>query len=130
MQTRCTLEGEDLWLIIVLIHSKVYGLLALVYILFLPVMHAYCHGLECQSCFSPRMIMGLGTKIDGEGHERTFSYLSKRIGTTIRATIENRELEITMMLENLARDRVRRLPLNLRKQIWKTLNGEYRFIVD
>ncbi|KAJ3165647.1 hypothetical protein HK101_000181, partial [Irineochytrium annulatum] len=49
------------------------------YINYIPVMHSYVHDTKCQAKFGPRSIMGLGTKCDGEGHERNFGILTKGI---------------------------------------------------
>ncbi|KAJ3232494.1 hypothetical protein HDU77_000854, partial [Chytriomyces hyalinus] len=39
------------------------------YIAVLPAMHAQAHSKDCQVKFSPRIIAGLGTKLDSEGVE-------------------------------------------------------------
>ena len=59
-------------------------------IYFLPAMHAYGHDQDCQTLFSPRKICGVGS-FDGEGHERTHSFLTNFVSFTVRMTSENRE---------------------------------------
>ncbi|KAI8840099.1 hypothetical protein BJ741DRAFT_597931 [Chytriomyces cf. hyalinus JEL632] len=70
------------------------------YIAVLPVMHAQAHSKECQVKFSPRIIAGLGTKLDGEGVERENSRLAKSIGLTVGETEGNRELDISLIAED------------------------------
>ncbi|KAJ3238993.1 hypothetical protein HDU78_003093 [Chytriomyces hyalinus] len=70
------------------------------YIAVLPAMHAQAHSKECQVKFSPRIIAGLGTKLDGEGVERENSRLAKSIGLTVGETEGNRELDISLIAED------------------------------
>jgi len=44
--------------------------------------------------------MGTGTLLDGEGHERVSSMLSRSIGMTVYETEENRHLDIALLLEH------------------------------
>jgi hypothetical protein len=44
-------------------------------------------------------MMGTGTLLDGEGHERTNSRLSRSIGLTRRETTGNREQDIALVME-------------------------------
>ncbi|KAJ3057888.1 hypothetical protein HDU98_005961 [Podochytrium sp. JEL0797] len=50
--------------------------------------------------FSPDLILGGGTSINGEGHERFNAWLSKSIGLTVSETHENRHLDIALVLED------------------------------
>ncbi|KAI8828337.1 hypothetical protein BJ741DRAFT_653659 [Chytriomyces cf. hyalinus JEL632] len=77
------------------------------YIAVLPVMHAQAHSKECQIKFSPRIIAGLGTKLDGEGVERENSRLAKSIGLTVGETEGNRELDISLIAEDYNRSKLR-----------------------
>ncbi|KAJ3230490.1 hypothetical protein HDU78_008290 [Chytriomyces hyalinus] len=70
------------------------------YISVLPVMHAQAHSKECQVKFSPQIIAGLGTKLDGEGVERENARLAKSIGLTVGETEGNRELDISLIAED------------------------------
>ncbi|KAI9324076.1 hypothetical protein DFJ73DRAFT_260846 [Zopfochytrium polystomum] len=64
----------------------------------LPVLHAFCHGADCQSQFAQYFIMGVGS-MDGEWIERVWSSLTKCIGRTQRATHGNRQLQIVTTFE-------------------------------
>jgi hypothetical protein len=44
--------------------------------------------------------MGTGTLLDGEGHERVNSGLSRGVGMTRVATHESRQLDIALMIED------------------------------
>ncbi|KAJ3297029.1 hypothetical protein HDU79_004872 [Rhizoclosmatium sp. JEL0117] len=95
-------------------HLDFYGLLrsiidTILFILFIPAMHVYAHGKDCQSLFSPRFLMGLGLTMDGEGHERVNSWLARMIGLTQRETHENRRLDIVLFLEFYNWSKVRKL---------------------
>ncbi|ORY45950.1 hypothetical protein BCR33DRAFT_849593 [Rhizoclosmatium globosum] len=95
-------------------HLDFYGLLqsilgAILFILFIPAMHVYAHGKDCQSLFSPRFLMGLGLTMDGEGHERVNSWLSRIIGLTQRETFENRRMDIVLFLEFFNWSKIRRM---------------------
>ncbi|TPX72451.1 hypothetical protein CcCBS67573_g05873 [Chytriomyces confervae] len=70
------------------------------YIAALPVMHAQAHSKECQVKYSPRIIAGLGTILDGEGVEQENSRLAKSIGLTVGETEGNRELDISLIAED------------------------------
>ncbi|KAI8827876.1 hypothetical protein BJ741DRAFT_702515 [Chytriomyces cf. hyalinus JEL632] len=70
------------------------------YIAVLPVMHAQAHSKEYQVKFSPRIIAGLGTKLDGEGVERENSRLAKSIGLTAGETEGNQEQDILLIAED------------------------------
>ncbi|ORY53443.1 hypothetical protein BCR33DRAFT_844770 [Rhizoclosmatium globosum] len=85
----------------------IIGLMLL--ILFIPAMHVYAHGKDCQCLFSPRFLMGLGLTMDGEGHERVNSWLSRMIGLTQRETWENRRMDIVLFLEWYNQMKIRRL---------------------
>ncbi|KAI9321115.1 hypothetical protein DFJ73DRAFT_923153 [Zopfochytrium polystomum] len=64
----------------------------------LPVLHAFCHGADCQSRFAQYFVMGVGS-MDGEWIERVWSSLTKCIGRTQRATHGNRQLQIVTTFE-------------------------------
>ncbi|TPX51652.1 hypothetical protein CcCBS67573_g10007 [Chytriomyces confervae] len=70
------------------------------YIAVLPSMHAQAHSKECQIKFSPRILAGLGTKLDGEGVERENARLAKSIGLMVGETEGNRELDISLIVED------------------------------
>ncbi|KAJ3222507.1 hypothetical protein HDU81_009861 [Chytriomyces hyalinus] len=74
------------------------------YIGFMPVLHAYAHGKDCQVKFSGNLVMGAGT-FDGEVIERFWAYISNHIGHTQRQTIENRADAIFLMVEHAAVDK-------------------------
>ncbi|KAJ3067748.1 hypothetical protein HDU98_009045 [Podochytrium sp. JEL0797] len=80
-------------------HARVYGL-GLPYIYFMPAMHVYAHGIDCQCRYGPHVILGLGWSINGEGHERFNAWLSKSIGLTVSETHENRHLDIALVVED------------------------------
>ncbi|KAI9340464.1 hypothetical protein BDR26DRAFT_861131 [Obelidium mucronatum] len=84
-------------------HWMHYGLwstftTAALILLFIPGMHVYAHGKNCQCLFGPRIIMGLGLTLEGEGHERFNSVLSRSVGLTQRETKENREMDIVLVV--------------------------------
>ncbi|KAJ3080951.1 hypothetical protein HDU99_006964 [Rhizoclosmatium hyalinum] len=78
-------------------------------ILFIPAMHVYAHGKDCQALFGPRILMGLGLTMDGEGHERVNSWLARMIGLTLLETDENRRLDIVLNFEFYNWMKVRKL---------------------
>ncbi|TPX51979.1 hypothetical protein CcCBS67573_g09971 [Chytriomyces confervae] len=67
------------------------------FIAVLAAMHAQAH---CQVKFSPRIIAGLGTKLDGEGVERENAWLARSIGLTVGETEGNWELDISLIAED------------------------------
>ncbi|KDO26934.1 hypothetical protein SPRG_20436 [Saprolegnia parasitica CBS 223.65] len=96
-------DGRPLWLGYDVIckymaHRKVNGLPE-IDLGFLPAFHAYSHDTRCQAQFGPRSIMGTGTTLDGEGHERTNSVLSRSIASTRFETAGNRQQDIAWLLE-------------------------------
>ncbi|KAJ3244417.1 hypothetical protein HDU77_009913 [Chytriomyces hyalinus] len=91
------------------------------YIAVLPSMHAQAHSKECQIKFSPRILAGLGTKLDGEGVERENSRLAKSIGLTVGETEGNRELDISLIVEGYNSTKLR----SALKIIWQKLDLAY-----
>ncbi|KAI9341219.1 hypothetical protein BDR26DRAFT_918544 [Obelidium mucronatum] len=93
-------------------HWHHYGLwttlsTAALIILFIPGMHVYAHGKDCQCLFGPRVIMGLGLSMDGEGHEQVNATLSRSIGLTQRETTENREMDIVLVVSHHNQGKIR-----------------------
>ncbi|KAI9325398.1 hypothetical protein BDR26DRAFT_192418 [Obelidium mucronatum] len=82
---------------------------ALLFMLFIPAMHVYAHGKDCQCLFSPRQIHGLGKTLDGEGVERYHSYLSPSIGLTQQETAENRHMDIFSVTDQYNQSKIRGL---------------------
>ncbi|KAI9327616.1 hypothetical protein BDR26DRAFT_80821 [Obelidium mucronatum] len=79
------------------------------FFLFIPAMHVYAHGKDCQCLFSPRQIHGLGKTIEGEGVERVHSYLSRSIRLTQHETAENRHMDIVLVCEQYNQSKIRGL---------------------
>ncbi|ORY45336.1 hypothetical protein BCR33DRAFT_765724 [Rhizoclosmatium globosum] len=109
-------------------HLDFYGLLqsiisTILFILFIPAMHVYAHGKDCLSLFSPRFLMGLGLTMDGEGHERVNSWLSRIIGLTQRETFENRRMDIVLFLEFYNWSKIRRLVSWTQEKLLATFAG-------
>lgn len=85
------------------------------YLMALPALHSYCHGVSCQQEFSPRNIYGLGST-DGEGLERYWSKLSPFVGHTQRMTLENRHDMLGSKFEYINSAVNRKMPANLETQ--------------
>ncbi|KAJ3297247.1 hypothetical protein HDU79_004371 [Rhizoclosmatium sp. JEL0117] len=92
-----------------LLHYGIYKVVAGLLILFIPAMHVYAHGKDCQCLFGPRILFGLGLTMDGEGHERFNSWLARSIGLTLWETTENRQLDIVLVSEDYNRVKIRGL---------------------
>ncbi|KAJ3397403.1 hypothetical protein HDU80_009564 [Chytriomyces hyalinus] len=86
----------------------------------------YAHGRDCQCRYGPHVIMGLGLTMNGEGHERANARLSRSIGLTTHQTLENRQLDIALVVEDYNRGK--------RKSFvgWteKALTGSFSLIAD
>ncbi|KAJ3081241.1 hypothetical protein HDU99_006222 [Rhizoclosmatium hyalinum] len=101
-------------------HAEAYAL-TLPFMLFIPALHVYAHGVGCQCRFGPHTVMGLGFSLNGEGVERSNSRLSKSIALTIREMIENRQLDISLVFEDYNFCKVRSLVHWTRKTLEKAI---------
>ncbi|KAJ3076172.1 hypothetical protein HDU98_005330 [Podochytrium sp. JEL0797] len=87
-------------------HMLFFGLV-LPFIMILPALHCYAHGKGCRCRFSSYELMGTGTKMDGEVHERTNSALSRSIGLSQKETLGNRLLALALRMDDIARGKLR-----------------------
>ncbi|KAJ3007004.1 UNVERIFIED_CONTAM: hypothetical protein HDU68_003750 [Siphonaria sp. JEL0065] len=67
--------------------------------------------------------MGLGLAMDGEGHERFNSWLSRSIGLTQRETTENRQMDIVIVTEDYNRMKIRGLVGWTQRKLVGTFSG-------
>jgi len=61
--------------------------------------------------------MGTGTLLDGEGHERVNSGLSRGVGMTRVATHESRQLDIALMIEDHNDRKIQSFPARVTGQL-------------
>ena len=94
-------------------------------ICFIDALHSYCHGPVCQARFGAQNVMGLGT-FAGVITEQKWSRLTGFVGNTRRMTKGNRQLAITVKLENDDQKKLVGMHRTLKKILPVLLKGYLR----
>ena len=87
---------------------------------FLPHMHAYNHNRQCQSKYSPAMILGIGIE-DGEDCERAWSMLNWMSSQVAGMRNENFNDFICFAVESINEKMIKNIPKKLFREFKKTL---------